>query len=138
MGTQLLITDRMTLQGVLCAVYHTWRMTYPQEMAHNDREADGQGSRAQAAISPLICYGEDADDQLQREEHLHGGGHAQADARLQLYNREEVREKQETDTQGDVKPSAVLGFHCKTFVRRSQEHKTAKHLIYFDLLMTLH
>lgn len=69
-----------------------WQMTYPQEVAHEHREADGQGSGAHAAVPPLVRHGEDADDQLQREEHLHGGGHAQADARLQLRDRKCVSE----------------------------------------------
>ena len=53
-------------------------------MSHEHREADGQGGRAQAAVAPLVGHGEDADHQLHGEEHLHGGAHAQADARLQL------------------------------------------------------
>lgn len=53
-------------------------------MPHEHREANGQGSRAQASIAPLISHSEDADDKLQGEEDLHGGGHPQADAWLQL------------------------------------------------------
>ena len=59
-------------------------------MPHEHREADGQGSRAQAPVAPLISHSEDADDELQGEEDLHGGGHAQADARLQLKDRRSV------------------------------------------------
>lgn len=58
--------------------------SYPEKMPHKHREADGQGSRAQASIAPLISHSKDADDKLQGEEDLHGGGHAQADAWLQL------------------------------------------------------
>ena len=61
--------------------------SYPKEMPHEHGEADGQGGRAQASVAPLIGDGEDADDQLQGEEDLHGGGHAQADAWLQLKSR---------------------------------------------------
>lgn len=53
-------------------------------MSHEHREADGQGGRAQASVAPLVSHGEDADDKLQGEEDLDGGGHAQADAWLQL------------------------------------------------------
>ncbi len=53
-------------------------------MPHEHREADGQGSRSQASVAPLISHGKDADDKLQGEEDLHGGGHAQADSWLQL------------------------------------------------------
>lgn len=53
-------------------------------MSNGDREADGEGSRSQAAISPLISHSKNADDQLHGEEHLHSRGHPQAHARLQL------------------------------------------------------
>lgn len=53
-------------------------------MSHKHREADGQGGRAQASIAPLISHSKDADNKLQGEEDLHGSGHAQADAWLQL------------------------------------------------------
>lgn len=69
-------------------------MTYPQEVTHEHREANGQGSGTHAPVPPLVRHGEDADDQLQREEHLHGSGHAQADTRLQLQDRKHVREEQ--------------------------------------------
>lgn len=58
--------------------------SYPKEMPHEHREANGQGGGTQASIAPLIGHGEDADNKLQGEEDLHGGGHAQADAWLQL------------------------------------------------------
>lgn len=58
--------------------------SYPKKMPHEHREADGKGSRAQTSIAPLISHSKDADDKLQGEEDLHGGGHAQADAWLQL------------------------------------------------------
>lgn len=58
--------------------------SYSEEMPHEHGEADGQGGGTQASITPLIGHGEDADDELQGEEDLHGGGHAQADAWLQL------------------------------------------------------
>lgn len=58
-------------------------------MPHEHREADGQGGGAQASVAPLISHGEDADDELQGEEDLDGGGHAQTDARLQLVKQEE-------------------------------------------------
>ena len=58
--------------------------SHPQQVPHEYGEADGEGGRAQAAVTPLVGHGKDADDELQREEHLHGGGHANADARLQL------------------------------------------------------
>lgn len=61
--------------------------SYPEEMPHEHGEADGQRGRAQASIAPLIGHGEDADDELQGEEDLHGGGHTQADAWLQLKSR---------------------------------------------------
>lgn len=61
-------------------------------MPHEHREADGKGSRAQASVAPLISHGEDADDELQGEEDLHGGGHAQADAWLQLKDRRSIEE----------------------------------------------
>lgn len=53
-------------------------------MPHEHGKADGQGGRTQASVAPLIGHGEDADDELQGEEDLHGGGHTQADAWLQL------------------------------------------------------
>lgn len=53
-------------------------------MPHKHREADGQSSRTHASIAPLICHGKDADDKLEGEEDLYCGGHAQADARLEL------------------------------------------------------
>lgn len=58
--------------------------SYPEEMPHEHREADGQCGRAQATVTPLIGHRKNADDELQREEDLHGGGHTQADAWLQL------------------------------------------------------
>lgn len=58
--------------------------SYPKEMPHEHGKADGQGGRTQASVAPLIGHGEDADDELQGEEHLHGGGHSQADSWLQL------------------------------------------------------
>ncbi len=59
-------------------------------MPHEHREPNGQGSRAQATIAPLISHSKDADHKLQGEEDLHGGGHAQADAWLQLKGRRGV------------------------------------------------
>lgn len=53
-------------------------------MSHEHGETNSQGSGSQASIAPLICHSKDADDKLEGEEDLHGGGHAQADARLQL------------------------------------------------------
>lgn len=53
-------------------------------MSHEHREANGQSSRAQSAVAPLISHCENADNELQGEEDLHSGGHAQADAWLQL------------------------------------------------------
>lgn len=61
--------------------------SHPEEMPHEHGEADGQGGGAQASVAPLIGHGEDADDELQGEEDLHGGGHTQADAWLQLKSR---------------------------------------------------
>lgn len=60
-------------------------------MSHEHREADGQGGRAQASVAPLVSHGEDADDELQGEEDLDGGGHAQTDAWLQLEKQEWCR-----------------------------------------------
>lgn len=53
-------------------------------MSNGDGESDGQGGRSQASVSPLVSHGEDANHKLHGEEHLHSGGHSQADARLQL------------------------------------------------------
>ena len=53
-------------------------------MPHEHREADGEGSRAQTSVAPLISHSKDADNKLQGEEDFHGGGHAQTDAWLQL------------------------------------------------------
>lgn len=53
-------------------------------MSHENRKANSQSSRAQASVTSLICHSEDADNKLEGEEDLNGGGHAQADARLQL------------------------------------------------------
>lgn len=65
--------------------------SYPEKMSHEHREADGQGSRTQASIAPLVSHGKGADNKLQGEEDLNGGGHAQADAWLQLtYRRGET------------------------------------------------
>lgn len=60
-------------------------------MTHEHREADGQSSRAQTSIAPLISHSKDADNKLQREEDLNGCGHAKADAWLQL--KDEGRKK---------------------------------------------
>lgn len=59
-------------------------MSYPKKMPHQHRKTDCQGSGSQAPIAPLICHSKDADHKLQGEEDLHGGGHAKADAWLQL------------------------------------------------------
>lgn len=67
-------------------------MSYPQQMSYEDREADGQGGRAQASVTPLVGHSEGADNQLQGEEHLHGGGHAQADTWLQLEKGDEIEQ----------------------------------------------
>lgn len=61
-----------------------FQVSHPHEMSNGDREADGEGSGSQTPISSLISYSKDADDKLHGEENLHGGGHTQADARLQL------------------------------------------------------
>lgn len=53
-------------------------------MPQENREANSQRSRAQASVAPLIRHSKDADDKLEGEENLNCGGHAQADARLQL------------------------------------------------------
>lgn len=53
-------------------------------MSHENRKANSQSSRAQSSVTPLIGHSEDADNKLDSEEDLNGGGHAQADARLQL------------------------------------------------------
>lgn len=53
-------------------------------MSNGDGEADGEGSRSQSSVSPLIRHGEDAHHKLHGEEDLHSGGHPQTDARLQL------------------------------------------------------
>lgn len=60
-------------------------------MPHEHREADGQRGRAQASVAPLISHSKNADNKLQGEENLNGGGHAQADARLQLKDRRKIR-----------------------------------------------
>lgn len=57
---------------------------YPHEMSDGNREANGEGSRSETSVPPLISHSEDADDKLHGEEDLHSGGHPQADARLQL------------------------------------------------------
>lgn len=69
--------------------------SHPEKMPHEHREADGQGSRAQASVAPLIGHSKDADDKLQGEEDLHGGGHAQADAWLQLKDQRGERKSDE-------------------------------------------
>lgn len=53
-------------------------------MTHEHREANRQSSRAQTSIAPLISHSKDADNKLQGEEDFNGGGHAKADAWLQL------------------------------------------------------
>ncbi|KAG7220703.1 hypothetical protein INR49_017817 [Caranx melampygus] len=58
-------------------------------MSHEHRKANGQGSRTHTPIAPLISHSKDADNELQGEEHLHGGGHAQTDTWLQLKDRRE-------------------------------------------------
>lgn len=71
-------------------IYKSTRLllsSYPKKMPHEHGEANGQGGRAQASIAPLISHGEDADDELQGEEDLHGGGHTHTDAWLQLKSR---------------------------------------------------
>lgn len=55
-------------------------------MTHEHREANRQSCRAQTSIAPLISHSKDADNKLQGEEDLNGGGHAKADAWLQLKN----------------------------------------------------
>lgn len=60
-------------------------------MPHEHGEANGQGGRAQAPIAPLISHSEDTDNELQGEEDLHGGGHAEADAGLQLKDGRRMR-----------------------------------------------
>lgn len=57
-------------------------------MSHEHRKANGQGGGAQASVAPLVSDGKDADDELQGEEDLDGGGHAQADTWLQLEKQE--------------------------------------------------
>lgn len=59
-------------------------VAHPHEVSDGDSEADGQGSRAHAAVPPLIRHGKDTNHQLHGQKHLYCGAHAQADARLQL------------------------------------------------------
>lgn len=58
-------------------------------MSNGDREANGESSRSQASISPLIGYSENAHHKLHGEENLHSSGHPEADARLKLEIQEE-------------------------------------------------
>lgn len=53
-------------------------------MSYQHWEADGQSSRPQASVAPLICHSKDADDKLEGEEDLNRSGHAKADAWLDL------------------------------------------------------
>lgn len=59
-------------------------VSHPHEMSNGDREANGESSRSQTSISPLIGYGENAHHKLHSEENLHSSGHSKADARLKL------------------------------------------------------
>lgn len=68
----------------LCCVYLFFHVPYPHEMSNGDGEANGEGSRSQASVPPLIGYSENAHDKLHGEENLHSSGHSQTDARLQL------------------------------------------------------
>lgn len=61
-----------------------FHVSHPHEMSDGDGEANGEGSRSQTSVSPLIGHGEDAHHKLHGEENLHSGGHSQTDARLQL------------------------------------------------------
>lgn len=74
----------MNPPGVYFQVYRPRVGFYPKKMPHEHREANGQSSRAQASVASLICHSKDADDKLEGEENLNCGGHAQADAWLQL------------------------------------------------------
>lgn len=66
---------------------------YPQQVAHKHWEPNGQGSRTQSPISPLIRHGKDTDHELQSQEYLYGGGHSQTDAWLKLKAYRHVRQK---------------------------------------------
>lgn len=46
--------------------------THPKEMPHGNREADGEGRRAQVVLPALVGRSEDAQDQLEGEEELDG------------------------------------------------------------------
>lgn len=59
-------------------------LAYPKKMPYEHREANGQSSRAQPSIAPFICHSKDAHNELEGEEDLYSGSHAQADAWLQL------------------------------------------------------
>lgn len=53
-------------------------------MPYKYREANCQSCWAEAPVAPLICYSEDADDQLEGQKNLYRCGHTQADTWLQL------------------------------------------------------
>lgn len=59
-------------------------MTYPEEVAHDHREADGEGRGAQVVSTALIGGGEDAEHQLQGQEKLHSHGLASCCAVAEL------------------------------------------------------
>lgn len=74
---------------LLCVYVHGsatgfFYVPYPHEMSNSDGEANGEGSRSQTSVSPLIGYSENAHHELHGEENLHSSGHSKAYARLQL------------------------------------------------------
>ena len=49
-------------------------MTYPEEVAQDHRETNGEGGGTQVVSTALIRGGEDAEHQLQGQEKLHSNG----------------------------------------------------------------
>ena len=60
---------------------------YPKEVAEGEREANGQRSRARAPVMAVVEAGEDAEDELSRQQQLHHRALARTHAGVQLWGR---------------------------------------------------
>lgn len=57
---------------------------YPEEVAEGEGEADGHGCHGRAPVVAVVEAGEDAEDELGRQEQLHHRALARAHAWVQL------------------------------------------------------
>lgn len=87
--------------------------SYPQQVTQKHWETNGQGSRPQSPVSPLIRHSEDTDYELQSQEYLYGGGHSHTDAWLKL--KAYIRIRCRTNCQKMIQNTFIVHYYFHVF-----------------------